>query len=69
MNIYASSGEELGSIGGFSFQCGVAVDQSNGALYVGDYSYGGIRRLEPTSGATPVSATPTTPRPASTPRG
>ncbi len=56
VNIYASSGEELGSIGGFNFQCGVAVDQATGALYVGDYSYGGIWRLAPTSGTTPVSA-------------
>jgi hypothetical protein len=56
VKIYAGTGEELGSIGGFFFECGVAVDQSNGALYVGDYSYGGIRRLAPTSGTTPVSA-------------
>ena len=55
VNIYASSGEELGTISGFSFQCGVAVDQGSGALYVGDYSYGGIWRLAPTSGTTPVT--------------
>ena len=56
VKIYAGTGEELGTIGGFIFECGVAVDQSNGALYVGDYSYGGVRRLMPTSGTTPVSA-------------
>jgi hypothetical protein len=54
--LFAGNGEELGTIGGFNFQCGVAVDQSSGVVYVGDYSYGGIWRLEPTSGATPVTA-------------
>ncbi len=56
VKIYSRAGEELGSISGFSFECGVAVDQSTGALYVGDYGYQGIWRLEPTSGTTPVSA-------------
>ncbi|HEY1285744.1 MAG TPA: hypothetical protein VGF04_06615 [Solirubrobacterales bacterium] len=56
VKIYAASGEQLGTIEGFSFECGVAVDESTGALYVGDYGYGGIRRLMPISGTTPVSA-------------
>ncbi len=56
VKLFAGNGEELGTIGGFSYQCGVAVDQSSGALYVGDYSYGGIWQLEPTSGVTPVTA-------------
>ncbi len=54
--VFAPSGEELGSIEGFNYLCGVAVDQATGDVYVGDYSFGGIRKLEPISGATPVSA-------------
>jgi hypothetical protein len=56
VKLFAGSGEELGTISGFNYECGVAVDQASGALYVGDYSLPGIRRLEPTSGTTPVSA-------------
>jgi hypothetical protein len=44
--VYAESGEKVGSLTGFSEACGVAVDPS-GVLYVGDYSFGGVRRFEP----------------------
>jgi hypothetical protein len=53
--VYASSGEKLGELTGFGEACGVSVDQSNGDVYVGDYSYGGVRRFHPTSGAGPIS--------------
>lgn len=56
VKVFAASGEELGTISGFSFECGVAVDQATGDLYVGDYGYQGVYRLEPTSNTTPVSA-------------
>jgi hypothetical protein len=55
INIYAGSGEKLGEITGFYEACGLAVDQATGDLYVGDYSYGGIRKFHPISAATPVT--------------
>jgi hypothetical protein len=57
VSIYANSGEQLGELSGFTEACGVAVDQSTGAVYVADYGYpaGHIWRFAPTSGSTPVS--------------
>jgi hypothetical protein len=55
--VYASTGEKLGELTGFGEVCGVAVDQSSGALYVGDYALGRVRRFVPTSATTPVSKT------------
>jgi sugar lactone lactonase YvrE len=55
VSVYAQSGEQLGELTGFSEACGVAVDQSNGAVYVGDYGEDAVWRFEPTSGSTPVS--------------
>ena len=53
--IFAPDGTQLGAIdgstndsGGFSEACGVAVDESNGSLYVGDYG-GRIWRYAPNS--------------------
>ena len=53
--VYSTNGENIGSLTGFNEACGVAVNQATGTLYVGDYSYKGVRRFEPTSGTTPVS--------------
>ena len=49
VGVYAPSGEEVGHISGFNEACGIAIDQSTGVVYVGDYSFGGIHRLEPSS--------------------
>ncbi len=54
VNVYASSGEELGKLTGFGEACGVAVDQSNGDVYVGSY-FSAVRRFRPISAAAPVS--------------
>jgi len=59
LKVYSSTGAEIGSLNGSgtsagSFSaCGVAVDQSNGALYVGDYG-GHIWRYLPT-GSAPIT--------------
>jgi hypothetical protein len=55
LSVYDRSGEKLGEISGFNEACGVAIDESSGVVYVGDYSYGGVRRLAPVSGSLPVS--------------
>jgi hypothetical protein len=55
INVYARSGEQLGEITGFYEACGLAVDQATGDLYVGDYSYGGIRKFHPTSATLPIT--------------
>jgi NHL repeat len=55
VNIYADTGEPLGELTGFGEACGVAVDPSNGAVYVGDYAEGAVWRFAPTSGTTPVT--------------
>jgi hypothetical protein len=47
VGVYAPNGEEVGHISGFGEACGIAIDQSTGVVYVGDYSFGGIHRLEP----------------------
>ena len=52
--VYARSGAKLGEIEGFGGVCGVAVDQSDGTLYVGDGEAGDIRRLTPSSLAPPI---------------
>ena len=53
IHVYASSGESVGSITGLGEACGVAVEQSTGAVYVGDYNAGAIWRFMPkgTAGA------------------
>jgi hypothetical protein len=55
LNVYSSTGAQLGAITGLYFACGAAVDQATGDVYVGDYSYGGIRKFHPISGTTPVT--------------
>jgi hypothetical protein len=52
VSVFSSNGKKLGSISGYA--CGVTVDQSTGAVYLGTYS-NGIYRLDPTSNTTPVS--------------
>jgi hypothetical protein len=53
--IYNRNGVKIGALSGFSYECGVAVNQENGEVIVGDYSSGGMWRFVPTSGTTPVS--------------
>jgi hypothetical protein len=55
VRLYSNTGEKLGELTGFGEACGVAVDESNGAVYVGDYSSPGMWRFLPTSGTTPVT--------------
>jgi hypothetical protein len=55
VSVFAASGEELGALTGFGEACGVSIDQSNGDVYIGDYSFGGIRRFSPVSDAAPVT--------------
>jgi hypothetical protein len=59
IQVFAPSGESLGEITGsenlassFGEACGVAVDQSSGALYIGDYGYEVVWQYTPKSGAT-----------------
>jgi hypothetical protein len=59
LNVFSSTGAPLATLkgtgtpgGAFGFACGVAVDQSNGNVYVGDY-FGQIWRYTP--GANPVT--------------
>src|SRR5262249_55938375 len=54
VRVYANSGEMLGELTGFGEACGVAVDQSNGDVYVGDYG-GEVRRFRPISATPPVT--------------
>ena len=56
VKLFAPSGEEIGGITGFGEACGVAVDQSTGDVYVGDYG-NAIWRFEPISNTTPVTNT------------
>jgi hypothetical protein len=46
VHVYAPTGESVGSISGLGEACGVAVEQSTGAVYVGDYN-GAIWRFMP----------------------
>jgi hypothetical protein len=55
INLYDDSGEQLGEITGLYYACGVAVDAATGDVYVGDYSYPGIRKYHPVSASTPVT--------------
>ena len=73
VSVWSPTGEKIGqitgsgtSVGSFTSACGVAVDQSDGSLYIGDKGSGAAA----TSGATGrrvrrPSATPTTPSPGS----
>ncbi len=54
VNVFSRSGAELGELTGFGEACGVAVDESSGAVYVGDYP-STVWRLQPTSGTTPIT--------------
>jgi hypothetical protein len=53
--VYKANGEKLGELAGYSGACGLAVDQSTGDVYVGDYGTGEVRRFTPVSNSTPVS--------------
>jgi NHL repeat len=56
VRLYASSGEQLGAITSSGYVCGVAVDPSNGDVYVSDYYTPGIQRFRPVSGTAPVTS-------------
>ncbi len=56
VSVFAASGEKLGSIGGFTEPCGVAVEQSTGDVYVAEPSTGTIWRLAPVAATKPVTA-------------
>ena len=60
MNVYSNTGEVLGKITGLELPCGVAVDNSTGAVYIAEGSAQKISRYLPTSARAPVSATRTT---------
>jgi hypothetical protein len=55
VNVYSNTGKALGALTGFSLACGVAVDQSTGAVYVADpfTGTGRIWRFMPTSAPSP----------------
>ncbi len=55
VRIYAPSGEEVGSIGGFSEAAGIAVDSATGVVYVAEYESGRIFRLEPSADPMPTT--------------
>jgi hypothetical protein len=55
VRVYSEGGVLLGELTGFNSVCGLAIDQSTGNVYVGDSSYGGVRKFSPKSAATPVS--------------
>ena len=52
IGVFKPDGEKLGELSGLGGVCGLAVDQSNGDVYVGEYETGEVRRF------TPVSSTP-----------
>ena len=49
VQVFSPSGAELGELSGFSEACGVAVDQSTGAVYVADYIESALWRFVPSS--------------------
>ncbi len=52
VNVFANTGKPLGQLTGFGEACGIAIDQSNGAVYVGDFANHIWRYLPVSSGAT-----------------
>jgi hypothetical protein len=54
VKVFSKDGNELGELTGFGEACGVAVDQSNGDVYVGSYS-SAVRRFHPIDATAPVS--------------
>jgi sugar lactone lactonase YvrE len=59
IQVYAPSGERIGSLtapgGPFLYPCGVAVDPSNGDVYIADYETRTIYRFEPISVSPTIS--------------
>jgi sugar lactone lactonase YvrE len=53
--VFASSGEQLGSLSGVSNAHAIAVDPANGDVYVADYNAETIYRYEPIASTLPVS--------------
>jgi hypothetical protein len=53
ISVFANTGAKLGVITGFGEACGVAVDQSNGDVYVADYG-ATLTRLHPISNSEPT---------------
>jgi hypothetical protein len=54
VKIFTGNGEQIGELTGFGEACGVAVDQSNGDVYVGSYP-SVVTRFRPVSATTPVT--------------
>jgi len=54
VSIFSPSGKALGQLSGFGEVCGVAVDQSNGDVYVGDYN-NRVWRFTPSAATEPIS--------------
>jgi hypothetical protein len=54
VSIFSQSGKSLGQLSGFGEVCGVAVDQSDGNVYVGD-CFGKVWRFAPTSATEPIA--------------
>ena len=56
VNVFSEDGTQVGELNGFGEACGVAVDQSNGDVYVGSY-FSEVTRFRPISATPPVSNT------------
>ncbi len=54
VSIFSQTGKLLGQLGSFSEVCGVAVDQSDGSVYVSDCAAHSITRYLPTSATLPI---------------
>jgi len=57
VHVYAATGEPVGSITGLGEACGVAVEQSTGAVYVGEYGGAIWRFLPKPTAAAPIENT------------
>jgi sugar lactone lactonase YvrE len=55
IRVFAPSGEQIGSLGGFGKAAGVAVDPSNGAVYATEAYGETVQRFTPVAGTLPVS--------------
>jgi hypothetical protein len=56
IDVFAPTGEKMGSIGGLTLPCGVAVEQSTGNVYVSDAEAHTIWRFAPINATPPVTA-------------
>jgi hypothetical protein len=54
VSVFSPSGKALGQLSGISEICGVAVDQSDGSVYVSDCAAQRISRFVPSAGTLPI---------------